>query len=144
MSTHQPAAARPKTDLLVVDDDLALGSLMTEFFGSEEFKITTAASGEEALEMISASQFSAIILDVMLPGVDRFTVLRKVRDLTDTPVLMLTTRGATSDRVHGLDLGADDYLPKPFQPEELLARIRSILRLVPRSPKGGRGDVART
>jgi DNA-binding response OmpR family regulator len=128
MSQKSPSIAEKKIDLLVVDDDLALSSLMTEFFGNEEFRITTAATGEEAIEIVSASLFSLVILDVMLPGIDGFTVLRRLRELTDTPVLMLTTRGATSDRVQGLDLGADDYLAKPFQPEELLARIRSVLR----------------
>ncbi len=128
MNQQLASIAQTKTDLLVVDDDLALSSLMTEFFGDEEFRIITAATGEEAVEIVSASPFSLIILDVMLPGIDGFTVLRRIRELTDTPVLMLTTRGATSDRVQGLDSGADDYLPKPFQPEELLARIRSVLR----------------
>jgi DNA-binding response OmpR family regulator len=123
-------------ELLVVDDDLQLGTLMTEFFDGEEFRITVAVTGEDAISQVNMTDFSLIILDVMLPGIDGFAVLRRIRQLTDVPVLMLTTRGATSDRVNGLELGADDYLPKPFQPQELQARVRSILRRA--QPRTGR------
>ena len=126
----------PQVQLLVVDDDLQLGSLMTEFFDPAEYRLTIAVTGEEAIVQVAAHQFSLIILDVMLPGMDGFAVLRRIRHETDIPVLMLTTRGATTDRVQGLELGADDYLPKPFQPQELLARVRSILRRA--QPRTGR------
>ena len=87
-----------------------------------------AATGEEGIYLSRQKSFFLIILDVMLPGIDGFEVLKRIRQRSKVPILMLTTRGATRDRVQGLENGADDYLPKPFQPEELLARIRSILR----------------
>ncbi|MDP9038667.1 MAG: response regulator transcription factor [Acidobacteriota bacterium] len=124
------------TNLLLVDDDLQLGGLMTEYFDPNEFAVAVAATGEEAIGLLQAGKFSIVILDVMLPGIDGFAVLRQIRKMSDIPVLMLTTRGATSDRVNGLELGADDYLPKPFQPEELQARLRSIIRRA--QPRGGR------
>lgn len=136
MKDIAPNLVKPSIDLLVVDDDLQLGTLMTEFFDGEEFRITVAVTGEDAISQVNMTDFSLIILDVMLPGIDGFAVLRRIRQLTDVPVLMLTTRGATSDRVNGLELGADDYLPKPFQPQELQARVRSILRRA--RPRTGR------
>ncbi len=126
----------PKTDLLLVDDDLELGTLMSEFFAGDEFRIRIAVSGEAAVSELAANDFSLIILDVMLPGMDGFAVLRRIRKETDIPVLMLTTRGSAVDRVNGLELGADDYLPKPFLPQELQARVRSILRRA--QPRTGR------
>ena len=136
MTDRVSAPANPKTHLLVVDDDLALGTLLTEFLDGEEFRITIAVSGEDAVNQVARCDFSLVILDVMLPGIDGFTVLRRIREQTDVPVLMLTTRGSAIDRVNGLELGADDYLPKPFQPQELQARIRSILRRA--RPRTGR------
>lgn len=136
MMDRASTSANPKTHLLVVDDDLALGTLLTEFLDGEEFRITVAATGEEAVLQVANHDYSLVILDVMLPGIDGFTVLRRIREETDIPVLMLTTRGSSSDRVNGLELGADDYLPKPFQPQELQARIRSILRRA--RPRTGR------
>ncbi len=136
MTDRSTSSVKPALDLLVVDDDLQLGTLMTEFFDGDEFRITIAVTGEDAVSQVNAKHFSLIILDVMLPGIDGFAVLRRIRQETDVPVLMLTTRGATSDRVNGLELGADDYLPKPFQPQELQARVRSILRRA--QPRTGR------
>jgi len=136
VDTQPIAGGKILTQLLLVDDDLALGPLLAEFFGSDEFRISIASTGEEAVAIIAKQVFSLVILDVMLPGMDGFRVLREIRRETDMPVLMLTTRGATRDRVQGLEVGADDYLSKPFQPEELLARVRSILRRTqPRSGK---------
>lgn len=123
-------------NLLLVDDDVELGSLMTQFFNPTEFCVTVATTGEEGISLLTEGQFSIIILDVMLPGIDGFEALRKIRAISDIPVLMLTTRGSITDRVTGLESGADDYLPKPFQPEELQARVRTIVRRS--QPRNGR------
>jgi len=114
--------------LLLIDDDRSLAALITEYFGPAGFAVTPAFSGEDGIRLARQEYFLLIILDVMLPGIDGFEVLRRIRLTSETPILMLTTRGAAKDRIHGLESGADDYLPKPFQPEELLARIHSILR----------------
>jgi two-component system response regulator CpxR len=130
--------------LLLIDDDRSLAALITEFCSPLEFAVTSATSGEEGVRLARQSYFTLIILDVMLPGIDGFEALKRIRDLSSIPILMLTTRGAAKDRIYGLERGADDYLPKPFQPEELLARIRSILRrLHPRQANGSitSGDI---
>jgi DNA-binding response OmpR family regulator len=116
--------------LLLIDDDRSLASLLAEYCTAAGFSISSALSGEEGLLRSRQQHFFLIILDVMMPGIDGFEVLRRLRQSTDTPVLMLTTRDAAIDRVRGLEGGADDYLAKPFQPEELVARIKSILRRV--------------
>jgi two-component system response regulator CpxR len=114
--------------LLLIDDDRSLAALIAEYFGPAGFAVTPAFRGEDGICLARQQYFLLIILDVMLPGIDGFEVLKRIRRTSETPVLMLTTRGAAKDRIHGLQSGADDYLPKPFQPEELLARIHSILR----------------
>jgi two-component system response regulator CpxR len=116
--------------LLLIDDDRSLASLIAEYCAAGGFSITSALSGEDGLRMARQQFFMLIVLDVMLPGIDGFEVLRRLRQTSKTPILMLTTRGAAMDRVHGLESGADDYLAKPFQPEELVARIKTILRRV--------------
>ena len=126
LTPAQRAAAQAQ--LLLVDDDVALGELVSEYAAYEGYTITTANTGELGLRFMGRKAFALVILDVMLPGIDGFEVLKRIRRTSETPVLMLTTRGAAKDRIHGLQSGADDYLPKPFQPEELLARIHSILR----------------
>jgi DNA-binding response OmpR family regulator len=118
------------TPLLLIDDDRSLASLLTEYCSAAGFSISSALSGEEGLLRSRQQHFFLIILDVMMPGIDGFEVLKRLRQSTNTPVLMLTTRDAGVDRVRGLEGGADDYLAKPFQPDELVARIRSILRRV--------------
>ena len=122
--------------LLLVDDDVALGELVSEYAAYEEYAVTTANTGELGLRMIARKAFALVILDVMLPGIDGFEVLERLRHFSDVPVLMLTTRGAASDRIRGLKMGADDYLPKPFEPDELLARVNSILRRIQPSMNG--------
>jgi two-component system response regulator CpxR len=122
--------------LLLVDDDVALGELVSEYAAYEEYAVTTANTGELGLRMIARKAFALVILDVMLPGIDGFEVLERLRHFSDVPVLMLTTRGAASDRIRGLKMGADDYLPKPFEPDELLARVKSILRRIQPSTNG--------
>jgi CheY-like chemotaxis protein len=123
------------SSLRLIDDDRSLASLIAEYCGVGGFSVTSALSGEEGIRLARQQRFLLIILDVMLPGMDGFEVLKRLRLALDTPILMLTTRGAALDRVHGLENGADDYLAKPFQPEELVARIKSILRRV--HPKDG-------
>jgi len=114
--------------VLVVDDDAELWQLVTRFLAREGFEISWAPSGAVGVERAIAENYSLVILDVMLPDTDGFDVLRRIRQHSRTPVLMLTARGDTLDRIRGLEMGADDYLPKPFDPAELAARIRAILR----------------
>jgi two-component system, OmpR family, response regulator CpxR len=114
--------------LLLIDDDLPLSRLIREYCATDGLTVTPAATGEEGIYLSQQKQFQLIILDVMLPGIHGFEVLKRIRQRSNVPVLMLTTRGAARDRIQGLQSGADDYLAKPFEPEELIARIRSILR----------------
>ena len=114
--------------ILIIDDDVQLTELLIEFLVSYKYKIVAKHTPEEGLEYLGKKEANVIILDIMLPGMDGFQVLRKIRENLSTPVIMLTARGEVTDRIVGLELGADDYLPKPFEPRELLARIQSILR----------------
>jgi two-component system response regulator CpxR len=114
--------------LLVVDDDAELSQLVTRFLTREGFEIHAALTGAGGVARALAEPYALVLLDVMLPDTDGFDVLRRIRVRSRVPVLMLTARGDTHDRIRGLEDGADDYLPKPFDPAELLARIRAILR----------------
>jgi DNA-binding response OmpR family regulator len=114
--------------ILIIDDDVQLSELIVEFLDSFNYDIYTKHTPEEGLAFLNETGADLIILDIMLPGMDGFQVLRKIRENLTTPVIMLTARGEVTDRIVGLELGADDYLPKPFEPRELLARIQSILR----------------
>ena len=114
--------------ILIIDDDVQLTELLIEFLGSYKYDIVAKHTPEEGLEYLKEKEANVIILDIMLPGMDGFQVLRKLRENLSTPVIMLTARGEVTARIVGLELGADDYLPKPFEPRELLARIQSILR----------------
>jgi two-component system response regulator CpxR len=114
--------------VLLVDDDAALCELMTEYLVRNDIALTCAGDGTAGLSRILQSAFDLVILDVMLPNLDGFEVLRQLRRRTDVPVIMLTARVAKEDRIQGLETGADDYLTKPFEPRELLARIRAMLR----------------
>ncbi|MDY6908764.1 MAG: response regulator transcription factor [Thermodesulfobacteriota bacterium] len=114
--------------LLVVDDDTELCELLEEYLEPHGFSVMSIHDGESGLRTLAGQPFDAVILDVMLPGRDGLEVLRGLRAQSDLPVLMLTARGDDVDRIVGLELGADDYLPKPFNPRELLARLRAILR----------------
>lgn len=114
--------------ILLVEDDQDLCSLMTDYFKQHGFHVEAAHDGPRGLMCALEESFDLIILDVMMPVLDGFEVLRQLRKRSGTPVIMLTARTARSDRIAGLDTGADDYLPKPFDPEELLARIRAVLR----------------
>lgn len=114
--------------ILVVDDDRELCSMLSEFFRQRGFTVECEQDGTRGLSRATTESFDLLILDVMLPGVDGFQALQALRRKSYVPVLMLTARGERGERIQGLELGADDYLPKPFDPEELLARIRAILR----------------
>jgi DNA-binding response OmpR family regulator len=114
--------------LLLVDDDAELCGMMREFFAESGHKLDTAYNGREGLANALRGGYDLMILDVMLPGLDGFAVLQQLRRKKNLPVIMLTARVHQQDRILGLDSGADDYLPKPFDPDELLARIRAVLR----------------
>jgi DNA-binding response OmpR family regulator len=114
--------------ILVIDDDVELCSLVSEYLQSEGFQIECVHNGESGLERALAGDQVLVVLDVMLPGLNGFDVLRRIRDASNIPVLLLTARGEDVDRIVGLEIGADDYLPKPFNPRELVARIRAVLR----------------
>src|SRR5580698_5032192 len=114
--------------VLVVDDDAWRCQLVTRFLAREGFSTSWAPNGAAGVERALSEVYSLIMLDVMMPDTDGFDVLRRIRQHSRIPVLMLTARGDTRDRIRGLEMGADDYLPKPFEPAELLARIRAILR----------------
>jgi DNA-binding response OmpR family regulator len=118
----------PMERVLLVDDDAELCQLVTRYLAREEFEMSWASGGAAGIERALAEHYSLIMLDVMMPDTDGFEVLRRIRQQSRTPVLMLTARGDTQDRIRGLEMGADDYLPKPFDPAELVARIRAILR----------------
>lgn len=117
-----------KNRILVIDDDIELCELLNEYLGSEGFEVETVNHGEEGALQALANDYALVVLDVMLPGMNGFDVLRKIRESSKLPVIMLTARGDDIDRIVGLELGADDYLPKPFNPRELVARIRAIQR----------------
>jgi DNA-binding response OmpR family regulator len=114
--------------VLVVDDDLRLFELLKAYLGQNDVIARSAPDGLSALAALRAGPVDAVLLDVMMPGMDGLAVLRKIRELSEVPVIMLTAKGEDTDRVVGLELGADDYLSKPFNPRELLARLRAVLR----------------
>ena len=114
--------------LLVIDDDKELCSLLVELLRREGLEVEFANDGQAGLDRFRQAGFDLIVLDVMLPGLDGFAVLRSIRKSSEIPVIMLTARGEDVDRIVGLEMGADDYLPKPFNARELVARIRAVLR----------------
>src|SRR5208337_54819 len=116
--------------ILVIDDDTELCELLAEYLKPEGFEITPVHDGEQGLQLAvsGAGQYDLIVLDIMLPGMNGFEVLQRLRSQSDTPVLMLTARDEEIDRIVGLEMGADDYMSKPFNPRELVARARAILR----------------
>jgi len=114
--------------LLMIEDDAALARLVSDYLRPLGFDVTSAATAGEGLARLEKEGFAAVLLDLMLPDLDGLEVCRRIRKGSDLPVLMLTARGEDEDRIVGLEIGADDYLPKPFNPRELLARLRAILR----------------
>ncbi|MEI2697875.1 MAG: response regulator transcription factor [Microthrixaceae bacterium] len=138
------AGAEPAR-ILVVDDDRAIRDSLDRLLALEGHRVTTAADGASALDRMRSGSVDLLVLDLMMPTVDGLTVCRVLRAEGDrVPILMLTARTETSDRVAGLDAGADDYLPKPFDPEELLARVRALLRRARPEPDGGADHAAMT
>ena len=113
--------------ILVVDDDDGIRSLVKQYLNENSFLVTTANSAEDAAEKISIIKFDLIVLDVMMPGKSGLEFIHENKRKIDTPIILLTAKGETSDRVEGLEIGADDYLPKPFEPKELILRIKNIL-----------------
>jgi DNA-binding response OmpR family regulator len=122
--------------VLIVDDDFELCNLVSEYLAPEGFRVESVHDGENGLQRAVSGNYLLVVLDVMLPGMSGFDVLRRIRATSRVPVLLLTARGEDVDRIVGLEIGADDYLPKPFNPRELLARIRAVLRRTSADPKG--------
>ena len=116
-----------KAHILVVDDDDGIRNLVKKFLNEKSFLVNTASSAEEAQKKIAIIKFDLIILDIMMPGKSGLEFLNENKNLIDTPIILLTAKGEAKERIHGLETGADDYLPKPFEAKELLLRINNIL-----------------
>lgn len=114
--------------VLVVDDDPSICELLRVYFDKDGFSVFSCFEGDKAMECFQQTKPDIVVLDIMLPGKDGFDVCREIRKQNDTPIIMLTARGDTLDKVVGLELGADDYIQKPFEPKELLARVKAVLR----------------
>lgn len=130
------------THVLLVDDDLELTEMLALYLRREGFEVTTAHDGQAGVREAASGRYAIVVLDVMMPRLSGMEALRRIRTVTQVPVLMLTARGDNVDRIVGLDMGADDYVPKPCTPGELVARIRAILRrteprAAPGEPRGG-------
>lgn len=118
---------------LIIDDDARLASMLKTYLEPHGFQVDHAADGEAGIAALGRAAYDVVLLDVMMPGIDGFEACRRIRAQRDVPIVMLTARGDETDRIVGLELGADDYLPKPFNPRELLARMRAVLRRQARS-----------
>ncbi|HHQ48336.1 MAG TPA: response regulator transcription factor [Acidobacteria bacterium] len=127
--------------VLVIDDDLELCELLERYLGNEGFQVESVHDGENGVERALSSEPEVVVLDVMLPGLDGFEVLSRIRRRSEVPIVMLTARGDEVDRIVGLEAGADDYLPKPFNPRELAARLRAVLRRAVPGPGGSASGV---
>ena len=141
-----PSTPHPQTDhmtkrtppqILLIDDDQRLAELLVRYFERFDLLLKYAAAPSAGLKMLDSGSFDLTILDVMLPEMDGFKVCKAIRKTSDMPIIMLTARGDVMDRVIGLEIGADDYLSKPFEPRELVARIQNILKRTGRAPAGG-------
>jgi two-component system response regulator CpxR len=121
----EPAAI---ASVLLVDDDQALCAMLAQYLAAEQFKVTAVHDGQASVTCIREQSFDAVVMDITMPVLDGFEALRQIRTFSTVPVLMLTARGDETDRIVGLEIGADDYLPKPFNPRELSARLKAILR----------------
>ena len=131
LSNARPAATNskmPNAKILIIDDDRELGEMLREFLAPDHFELSACLSGEDGLQALREDDYELLILDIMLPGANGIDVLKQLRQSSDIPVIMLTARGDDVDRILGLEFGADDYIAKPFNPRELLARIKAILR----------------
>lgn len=132
-----------KTRILVVDDEQKIREVVRMYLEKEGFAVGEAANGQEALQIINRESWSLVILDLMMPGVDGWAVCREIRKTSMVPIIMLTARDAEVDRVLGLELGADDYVVKPFSPRELAARVKALLRRAGAAPAGAQNAVSR-
>src|SRR5437763_5882679 len=142
MNMAEPAiGSAPRPKLLIVDDDHELCSMLAEYLAPEGFLTEAVGSGPAALDRLGRAAVDLVVLDVMLPELSGFEVLRRIRTGSRVPVIMLTARGEEGDRVVGLEMGADDYLAKPFSPRELVARIRAVLRRMPGEGQGAHGPI---
>src|ERR1700733_11570965 len=131
--------------VLLIDDDVRLHELLASYLDQNGFAVTVAADGRKGLAALEGGTFDAVLLDVMMPGMDGIEVCKRVRGKSNIPIVMLTAKGDETDRVVGLEMGADDYVAKPFSPRELLARLRAVLRRVGPGAAGGQlggGDIA--
>lgn len=129
-----------KNNILIIDDDKKLNNLLKEYFQKHGFQVVTAVDPQSGMKAIRTTNPDLIILDIMLPGKNGFEVCKEIRQNYNVPIIMLTARGDVTDRIVGLEMGADDYLAKPFEPRELLARIQSVLR---RSSSTGKKEIIR-
>lgn len=120
--------ASNNTDILMIDDDAELGAMLSEYLAAEGYITSVVLNGEAGVDAALSGRYAAVILDIMLPRVGGIEVLRRIRQASRVPVIMLTAKGDNVDRVLGLEMGADDYMPKPCYPRELLARLRAVLR----------------
>lgn len=118
----------PDSKILIIDDDRELGEMLKEFLAPDHLDVSARLNGEDGLQALQDETWDLLILDIMLPGMNGIEVLKQIRQDSDIPVIMLTARGDDVDRILGLEFGADDYLSKPFNPRELLARIKAIMR----------------
>jgi two-component system, OmpR family, response regulator len=116
--------------LLIVDDDKEIRTLLSQFLSQHGYRVSVADGGRTMMQALDSARIDLIVLDIMLPGEDGLSLCRRVRSAATTPIVMLTAVGGETDRIVGLEMGADDYLPKPFNPRELLARVRAVLRRV--------------
>jgi len=127
MARAEPRSAADEPHLLVVDDDARLRDLLRRYLVDQGFRVTTAGDAAEARAKIKSLDFDLLILDVMMPGEDGFTLTRALRETSRIPILLLTARAEVEDRINGLERGADDYLVKPFEPRELVLRVKNVL-----------------
>lgn len=135
MDTKADAKPESKIKVLVVDDDVHILQILKLYLIKDGYEVTTCENGDEALYLALDPGVGIVILDVMLPGMDGWEVLKNIRKSSTVPVIMLTAKGDTNDRINGLDCGADDYIVKPFEPKELLARVKAVLRRTAAAPE---------
>ena len=126
--------------ILIVDDDREIRDLLAQFLVKHEYQVDTAANGNELMKKLDAGRYDIIVLDLMMPGEDGLSLCRKLRVTSNIPIIMLTAMGEDTDRIVGLEMGADDYIAKPFNPRELLARIKAVLRRSDNTPQAGHID----
>jgi len=132
---------KTKSRLMIIDDDVNLNELLENYLSDFGFDVNTATRPRKGLLKLESGEYDLVVLDVMMPEMDGFAVLKEIREKSNIPVIMLTARGEVMDRVLGLELGADDYLAKPFEPRELVARIRSILKRSGSDEENGREEI---